>query len=804
MPADRFASILSIAGRKWKCISIGIGIVFLGCLGAFNTISFDDNFELMLPGDRVFVRGISFLRESQLSGQVVLSLRLDGPSKSFSDLVVAADLLAEKIRSPLIDEVVTGKSLQEQFGDVGEIIQLIPSLLSEDDLKTLEERLSDKEIEKSLRAIYLRAMNPASGGGIGLSRSDPLGIGSNVLKALDRIYRNMEFDVSVKSRHLVSRDEGQIMILLKTGIPVADGEGSRKLLAWIDSRIALLPSEVAVDVVCGHRHTLSNETIIRSDVRIAIGAAAVGFALLFLLVFRDVRALLIFVIPFVSMTFSVVFSSLFFQRVSFFIVGMGGVIAGITVDYGIHVFMAVRNNGGDPGAAKKIVRPVVFSALTTSGIFVAFLFSGVAGYRQLGVFSMISIFFCLIISLFLLPYWLAIRSEKNQKRQVRFDRIVNQMQTAKWLKWGWGLCLCLLLLFSFRAGFESDIRQMDGSAAEVILSEERLLENWGKGDPPAIFIVPNSVLEDALLVNEAVFQEAVNAIGEENFTSIASLLPSQKTRTRNIQNWTRFWDGRVAPLESKMREIGMKFGFRGDAFEPFYRFLQTDPSLAIAAGEQMDSNHSGWLDGPLRERFVTTGGGEYRVLSFFPDEDSRLDAMQGISKDHPGTFVVSRKQISRDLSRAVKRQMTFLSVASGILIVALTLLVFRDFRLSMSALIPVFSGLVAICGVFGLTDGRLNAAGLMAAVMVMGLCIDYGIFMVYAGRHALGAGTSTAVAVSAITTVIGASALLFASHPALHNIGVVLVSGIAGGFAGAVFLVPALCGNNRKQAHQDA
>ncbi|MCP4353043.1 MAG: hypothetical protein GY795_46930 [Desulfobacterales bacterium] len=42
-----------------------------------------------------------------------------------------------------------------------------------------------------------------------------------------------------------------------------------------------------------------------------------------------------------------------------------------------------------------------------------------------------------------------------------------------------------------------------------------------------------------------------------------------------------------------------------------------------------------------------------------------------------------------------------------------------------------------------------------------------------------------------LTTVMGAGALLFASHPVMFSIGVTLVSGVVAAYLSAVFCIPA-------------
>jgi len=112
--------------------------------------------------------------------------------------------------------------------------------------------------------------------------------------------------------------------------------------------------------------------------------------------------------------------------------------------------------------------------------------------------------------------------------------------------------------------------------------------------------------------------------------------------------------------------------------------------------------------------------------------------------------------------------------------------------LSILALVPVVTSLAVVLGVLRISGLSLNAPSIIAAMVVVGLSIDYGIFMVYSCHFRLNTGTPTAVSLSAWTTLIGAGVLVFAQHPLLFFIGVTLVSGVGAGFLTANFLIPPL------------
>jgi predicted RND superfamily exporter protein len=85
-----------------------------------------------------------------------------------------------------------------------------------------------------------------------------------------------------------------------------------------------------------------------------------------------------------------------------------------------------------------------------------------------------------------------------------------------------------------------------------------------------------------------------------------------------------------------------------------------------------------------------------------------------------------------------------------------------------------------------------NAPAVIAALVVVGLNIDYGIFMVYTAKAELYPETLRATFLSAFTTVAGAASLLLAKHPVLYSIGFTLVSGLAFGCLAAILIVPAM------------
>ena len=95
-------------------------------------------------------------------------------------------------------------------------------------------------------------------------------------------------------------------------------------------------------------------------------------------------------------------------------------------------------------------------------------------------------------------------------------------------------------------------------------------------------------------------------------------------------------------------------------------------------------------------------------------------------------------------------------------------------------------------GVMGALGISFNLINVIAAILIIGLGVDYGIFMVNKLSNATDHRTARAVCVSGLTTLAGFGALVLARHPALHSIGVTVLLGITAAVPSALLVIPAL------------
>jgi predicted exporter len=763
-----------------------LGLVTVAAIAGIRLVPFDSSLDVMLPENEQVQRIVGFLRNTQFAAKVIVSFERADEKLPLRDFLAAVDRFTASLDSPLVSRVLSDFSGPDLMEDFAFFSHRLPQLLDDADLKAIDRQLTPEAVDRSLRAKYMLLLKPQGSFMAGTVRSDPLDLNRLLLERLQTLTASFGYRVELQDGRLVSRDGKHTLVILDTPVMMTDTLGCRRLIDFLNRRLDALPPSVKADIIAGHVHTVSNEHVIKRDIRLTFTIASVVFLLLFLLYFRDIAAVLIFLIPAIAVVTSLNVSAMILGTLSSLVIGLGAVIAGISVDYGIHVYTAVTHNRDAGRAVAGIAKPVSLGALTTIGVFLAFFFAHTEGHRQLACFSIVSILIALAYALFILPQCIRAGRRPAPPPEAPADAPASRRRHV-WTAVVFGVVFAAAVLSALHVAFESDVTLLDGTESRYTRAEQAFQNVWGTGQArQAMLVVSATNYDHAASMNSATYREAGGRIGDTNVTSLARIWPSRDIRQANAGRWTAFWkEGREENLRRLLREKGKQYAFAENAFEPFFRNLYAG---AHPSGEPTDNA----LFDRLRSQFVRQTDDGWRFISYFPDEEDYVRAMNAVARRHAGTFVASKRELANTISGFVSKDILSISLVALVLVVAVTFLFLRDIRMASVALAPALSGVACMLGVIAALGVPLNIANLVAGIVVIGLCIDYGIFMTYAQRYRLTSGTRTAVTLSAITTLAGAGVLLFALHPALFSIGLTLVVGVFSGYVTAMLVVPSL------------
>ena len=159
----------------------------------------------------------------------------------------------------------------------------------------------------------------------------------------------------------------------------------------------------------------------------------------------------------------------------------------------------------------------------------------------------------------------------------------------------------------------------------------------------------------------------------------------------------------------------------------------------------------------------------------------------------PAVFAVAARA---KIERAAVR----LSIASGILVVTLLLLVYRSLPALGLGLLPVATGALVGVAAVALGFGAVHGITLGFGITLIGESVDYSIYFFIQSRHSTGgaaAGTWQqrwwpTIRLGMLTSVCGFASLLPSGFPGLKQLGLYSISGLIAAALVTRFLLPAL------------
>jgi uncharacterized protein len=667
----------------------------------------------------------------------------------------------------------------------------LPLLLDEGDLATLAVMTSPAGIEAGLQKSFALLNSPA---GIALKKQvqvDPLGLITLALQKLNLI--RSEFSVRLDDGFFMSKDGKSCLLVAESRDSLTDSERAaaiEKILHDVYSQA--LPSGIEASVIGSLPHTLANSRSVANDLRVLLPMASILLLLLFGIVLRNIRFLVVVSVPYLAAPPAIALTSLFYDKFSGLALGFGIVLLGITVDVATHLYLALTEGQGSPRERMKhVAEPVFYAVLTTAAVFVVLMFSQVPCHRQMAVLALFGVLFATACAYLLIP---AIASSQLKKPA--------KTVTSNWLTpftprrpgpillvW---LILVVLGVISWpRLHYNGDLRGLDVPDKDVIASERHFNATWGGGDEQAFVLATGNSLDEVLDRNYRVYR-FLKEHGVKKFQSFAPLLPGPGARAHNLQGWQQFWTENEAQFQDRFVAAAVARGFTEQAFLPFFAWLSTPPqplSPEKFLGGPLQPLFSSMLKIP-KEKVVEDNG--YMAMTTVAIDDQLLPQLLDFGQGQEGVRVLANKKWRAEVEQLLRYDVLTLSLVAGLLITLMVVYQFRNARAVIAVLAPVISSLAAMSIFCFLTGGQLNMMHLIMGLMVIGVSVDYGIFIVCAKLAGQEKVSERSVSLTAASSLIGFGVLAFAGHPALYALGVTVLIGIGVAWPTALLVSPAL------------
>ncbi len=603
--------------------------------------------------------------------------------------------------------------------------------------------------------------------------------------------------MTVQNGFFVSEDGRHCLVWAESVTPLIASAPATAVKAELDRVLAKsLAPGIRARLIGPLPHTLSNSETIKSDLQRLLPFDVVVLLLVLFLALRTWQSLVVVIIPFLAAPPALALLALFYPRISAMSLGFGIVLLGSGADYAIHLYLGAKIEKGRAVVPQVLRRSLLVANLTTFAVFITLLFSHVPSHRQMATLAIFGMAFALILALRLVPPLGAYqKSEPAALATIRRLIVPPSRGWATLLLAAWLLLMVGGVVGWSKLHYNGDLKTMDTPTAEVKADEREFLATWAKGGEQAFVVAAGETPEMALDLNDQVYARLAAAGSLTGVQSLAPVLPGPARQVKNGAAWQAFWAGQLPSLQPVLERAAVNQGFAPGAFAPFLAGVaQVPPPLSATV----------LTDGPLhpfmaalfRQQPALAAGGKanYLATTLVPDGPETAAVLESLGRDIPGVRVLSNTRWRHQVDVLMRGDILKLTTAAALAVLLICFLAFRNFRDLLATLAPVLSAQAGMAIFAGLTGGELNLMHLLMGTMVIGMSVDYGIFIVTACREGLSPHTFLAISLCALSTLSGFGVLAFAVHPALRALGLTVLIGIGVAWPTALWVSPVLAG----------
>jgi len=703
--------------------------------------------------------------------------------------------------------------------------------LSDPELAALEHRLTLPAMREQLaqNEAMLSAPGPAASALARTLIKDPLRLREFLGQRLAQA--KGAFRTWQGGPDFISEDGRSLLIRIAGVKSPSDLDFCKHIVREAQQLIAAIPHQgLRTELSGAYAIAAASERAIRADLTSNVIWSMVLLQVVFLIGFRNIFS---FALAFLPNAAALLLAFGLFALISPVLTPLTAAVAATLIACGIDLsvyfisFYEERRKRGllPTGAAAESVRelamPLIAASTTTVVGFAAIAYSSIQALRDFAILGSIGLVLSLFATLWLLPALLMRLSRSARPSQigarVELGGLVSLLnRRAKPLI---AACVAVMLVGSALAAwfgpprFETDLNVMHPQPNRPLETEHEVARLFGGGDT---MIVYTQAPTDAQLVSAAhqVDRALADPITRESahisfVMSLASLLPDPARS--------------AAPPRLDVDRIIQEFrgavdqsGFAPAAFAPYEDFLRTfltpgasaTPPPTIATLDRYPAvrdlllarNREGESHDPAAITLVSIAN---------PTNDARIrDAAASTLRESvahiPGAVVTGMALVGHDVEHAVRTDLPRFMIAATASVVLLLLLCLRSIKYTLLSLIPLAFGGACLLAAMGAMGEKLNLANTMAVPLLLGIGVDYGIFLAVLAQQAEKNNEARAqlvdrfkasfhaIAHTAITSFVGFGTLVVTSTPAVQSLGRVIAIGVAACLVGAFLLLAPL------------
>ncbi len=785
--------LISLFVRKKTVFFLSLAVLAGILLTGVARLNITESILSALPDSEDFKELSTLMESKKLSNQVFISLQFDeAPSTEDLQPVIAdfADSLKTATAGNLTEVIFRRENAQENIYQY--LYQKFPLLIDSSYYRYIEGKTEPDSIAASVSRVKKQLLVPGATFLQDYLLNDPLFLSSRFFQETGAQQGQGKF--RMEDGMLLSEDGRTVLITAYPSFESGDSGKSGELYEHLEEfRQQWESNHPGIKLIYFGNFEIAarNAAQVKKDTTFTMVIALVIIICILIMYYRK------WLIP-VFVLLPTLFGALFAlgiigwikESVSGISLATGAVLMGITLDYALHFFTHLKHTRSVRETISEITAPMLTGSFTTIAAFIALLFANSPVLRDFGLVACLALMGAGIFTILILPSLLEIFHfdfEKSLKKERTFILFASLDKTVGKLRFPLTFLLFLLTTFflyhSDRVRFEDNLNNLSLYTSDLAEKEQSLTHLDPVNEKKIYLFASGSSMNQAMERNFRAYEKLKEDFHQRKvsqFVSAAPYLIPLSVSQQKYETWHQFWneDNRKEKTFKYINEQSDIQGFEPDTFNQFEQLI-TEPETFD------DQDLATLLQASGMENLIDTSFQKYTLITPITVPNQYLKEVKQYYSAIEGIKVFDRGAIASAMISNVKEDFNYLlSITAGLVFISL-LIVYGRIELTLLSFMPMALSWIWILGISGLLDIRFNFVNVVVSTFIFGLGDDYSIFTTDGllnrykyGKNSLASYTS-AIILSALTTIIGTGALIFAVHPAIHSISALSVLGIS-------------------------
>jgi predicted RND superfamily exporter protein len=803
LPKQLALSLVRLGRRQPRLVIACAVLTWLAAGLAASRVRVDTDILSLVPTENPVVQDFKTTIERFGSVDTLLAVVRIERESELEAVLAYSELLAASLRDwELIDWVEY--RIESGTDAALPLLQRATLFFDSDELDDLLARLENDALVNEMRTVQAQLLTPQSLVTKEFIRIDPMGL---LPKLLARVkLGGVGVSVDSETGCIIDSERRMLLMLARPIAPAQDLEFDRRLVAGLERRVAEVESSwmdegwqgdpPRVQFTGGYTIALDDSRLITGDAVLGIVSSLLGVMLLFLLAFRRPAALSFAALPLLTgLGLSFAFVSLALGRLNSLTAASGGLLIGLGIDfiivlYGRYVEERRRGTSHDQ-AVDALGRytgvGVVLGAVTTAATFFAFLVTDFRGLYELGMLTGTGILLLMLAVFLLLPALLSLfAGDDSSARRLHLHSFGSDVLCRASLRRpGWTMAIAVavtvvLALGMSRLEFDDNMANLRSSNNPGSILRDEVMDAFGLRFSPMTIRIDGADEGEAFETARRMLPELERLVDGSTLASldtIAHVIPSEEAQRDAVRRLReRIPDAAKIEqrLEAAMRSAGLNPVAFGEGIGHLTAALGITEPLALSE-----------LEGTTLQRVVDRyvvyhEWGVSTAIYCYPPAGSwrrgAPPALAALVDRYPEAVLTGPNVVSAELRRIVWSDAAKAAILGMILVFLLMWADLGSPLRSLLALLPLGVGMVWMLGAMALLGLRVNFMNIFVLTMIIGIGVDYGVHLLHRWYESGGdpealSETAKAIAVAALTTMVGFGSLVLSHFPGLRSVG---------------------------------